>query len=44
MNNERIDFSKGNILVVDDMPDNLRLLAGLLTEQGYKVRPDANDL
>lgn len=29
---------KGDILVVDDTPDNLRLLASMLTEQGYKVR------
>ncbi|WP_353259948.1 response regulator [Prochlorothrix hollandica] len=29
---------KGDILVVDDMADNLRLLATLLTERGYKVR------
>ncbi len=28
-----------NILIVDDIPDNLRLLVGLLTEQGYKTRP-----
>jgi two-component system NtrC family sensor kinase len=28
-----------NILVVDDTPDNLRLLVGILTKQGYKVRP-----
>jgi two-component system, NtrC family, sensor kinase len=28
-----------NILVVDDTPDNLRLLVGILAEQGYKVRP-----
>ncbi|KAM3097461.1 response regulator [Phormidesmis sp. 146-35] len=28
-----------NLLVVDDTPDNLRLLVGLLTQQGYKVRP-----
>jgi two-component system sensor histidine kinase/response regulator len=27
------------ILVVDDTPDNLRLLVGMLTERGYKVRP-----
>lgn len=26
------------ILVVDDIPENLRLLASILTEQGYKVR------
>jgi len=28
-----------NILVVDDTPDNLRLLITLLGEQGYSVRP-----
>ncbi len=27
-----------NILVVDDTPDNLRLLTGMLTEHGYDVR------
>jgi signal transduction histidine kinase len=31
-------MSKGDILVVDDIPDNLRLLAGILSKQGYKVR------
>jgi len=34
--------SKGNILVVDDKPDNLRLLVNLLSEQGYLVRPVPN--
>ena len=29
---------KGDILVVDDSPANLRLLSFMLTEQGYKVR------
>ncbi|MGB8687874.1 MAG: EAL domain-containing protein [Microcoleus sp.] len=29
---------RGNILIVDDLPDNLRLLRDTLTEQGYKVR------
>ena len=29
----------GNILVVDDTPASLKLLTGLLREQGYKVRP-----
>lgn len=33
---------KGNILIVDDMPDNLRLLADILAERGYKVRPAPN--
>ncbi|EKD07961.1 MAG: response regulator [Limnospira sp. PMC 1291.21] len=28
----------GNILLVDDKPDNLRLLSQMLTEQGYNVR------
>jgi len=28
-----------DILVVDDNPDNLRLLSNLFTDQGYKVRP-----
>lgn len=32
----------GDILIVDDTPANLRLLAGMLTEQGYKVRPAPN--
>ena len=30
--------SKENILIVDDTPNNLRLLSTMLTEQGYKVR------
>lgn len=29
---------KGDILIVDDTPDNLRLLSAMLTEQGYDVR------
>ncbi len=32
----------GDILIVDDTPANLRLLAGMLGEQGYKVRPAPN--
>lgn len=28
-----------NIVVVDDMPDNLRILVSILKAQGYKVRP-----
>ena len=29
---------QGNILIVDDLPDNLRLLRDALSAQGYKVR------
>ena len=28
-----------DIVIVDDVPDNLRLLVGILKEHGYKVRP-----
>lgn len=31
--------SQGNIIIVDDTPENLRLLASMLSERGYKVRP-----
>lgn len=34
--------SKGNILVVDDTPEHLRLLVGVLSEKGYEVRPVTN--
>lgn len=34
--------TQANILVVDDNPANLRLLASLLTDQGYGVRPARN--
>lgn len=30
---------QASVLVVDDTPENLRLLCGILTEQGYEVRP-----
>lgn len=33
---------KGNILIVDDTPHNLRLLSSILKAQGYKVRPAIN--
>jgi signal transduction histidine kinase len=33
---------KGNILIVDDTPDNLRLLSSTLTQRGYKVRSVIN--
>lgn len=34
--------SNGDILVVDDCPDNLRLLSSILNERGYKVRSVIN--
>ncbi len=33
---------KANILVVDDTPDNIRLLSTILTNQGYEVRKALN--
>jgi two-component system, sensor histidine kinase and response regulator len=30
--------TKGNLLIVDDTPDNLRLLSAMLSEQAYDVR------
>ena len=33
------NMAKGNILVVDDNPNNLRILVGMLSDRGYKVRP-----
>jgi diguanylate cyclase (GGDEF)-like protein len=38
MNTNYASQYKADILVVDDKPDNLRLLSTMLTEQGYKVR------
>ena len=31
--------TKGSVLIIDDNPDNLRLLTAMLTDKGYKVRP-----
>ena len=31
-----------SIVIVDDIPNNLRLLADILQKRGYKVRPAAN--
>jgi adenylate cyclase len=39
-NDEPVD--QANILVVDDTPDNLRLLSTILTRQGYQVRKALN--
>lgn len=38
MNNDRDRVNKANILVVDDKPDNLRLLSAMLSQLGYEVR------
>jgi len=38
MSSPHLESHKGDILVVDDTPNNLRLLAAMLTEKGYEVR------
>ena len=38
-NKSKADVLHGNILVVDDVPANLTLLAGMLKEKGHRVRP-----
>src|SRR5919199_1838488 len=38
MFSDRTSSTKVDILVVDDIPDNLRLLSTMLAERGYKVR------
>lgn len=38
MKSEQVHTPKGNILIVDDTPDNLRFLSHVLTEQGYEVK------
>ncbi|WP_341328201.1 response regulator [Methylotuvimicrobium sp. KM2] len=37
-----MDVKNVDILIVDDTPANLHLLASILKEEGYKVRPAAN--
>jgi sigma-B regulation protein RsbU (phosphoserine phosphatase) len=39
MSRYQANAPKGNILIVDDTPANLRLLSQMLVEQGYQVRP-----
>lgn len=39
---EQNEHYQADILVVDDTPDNLRLLIRILQKQGYKVRPVTN--
>jgi phosphoserine phosphatase RsbU/P len=36
---ENPEPQRANILIVDDTPANLQVLAGMLKERGYKVRP-----
>lgn len=38
MSSDHSSTTKGDILVVDDRADNLRLLSTMLSDQGYKVR------
>jgi signal transduction histidine kinase len=38
MNSDQSQGNLGNILIVDDEPNNLRLLSNLLKKQGYKIR------
>lgn len=42
MNSAHSFTAQGNILLVDDTPDNLRLLSDILNKQGYKVRSVMN--
>lgn len=38
MNSESLESLPGDILVIDDTPDNLSFLSRVLSEKGYKVR------
>lgn len=42
MNNSQTELNKGNILIVDDTPENLQVLSATLSERGYKVRGVVN--
>lgn len=42
MTNTPLNSSKGNLLIVDDTPANLRLLVEIFKERGYQVRPAPN--
>ncbi|MDZ7967073.1 MULTISPECIES: EAL domain-containing protein [unclassified Nostoc] len=42
MNYEHLDPNKKDILIVDDMADNLRVLSSILTREGYNVRKALN--
>ncbi|MBD2484864.1 diguanylate cyclase domain-containing protein [Planktothrix sp. FACHB-1365] len=42
MNNDQNPLNSCEILIIDDYPDNLRVLAAILSEQGYRVRKAIN--
>ncbi|MEH1822404.1 MAG: EAL domain-containing protein [Nostoc sp.] len=42
MNYEHLDPNKKDILIIDDMADNLRVLSSILTREGYNVRKALN--
>ncbi|MBW4563242.1 MAG: EAL domain-containing protein [Mojavia pulchra JT2-VF2] len=42
MNYERLDSDKKDILLIDDMANNLRVLSSLLAREGYNVRKALN--
>lgn len=42
MNNNNNNDNKGDILIVDDLPDNLRVLSQILVEKNYHVRKAIN--
>ncbi|MCW6051106.1 response regulator [Lyngbya sp. CCAP 1446/10] len=42
MNSNQCPIISANILIVDDKPDNVRLLSTILTTQGYQVRKALN--
>ena len=42
MNQQQESETRGTILVVDDVLENLRLLNTILAEEGYKVRKVRN--
>jgi CheY-like chemotaxis protein len=41
---DELGTSKGNILIVDDLPENLHFLTEILAKEGYKVRGVTNGL
>ena len=42
MNNNQSESHRGNILIIDDQLDSLRLLTNILSEQGYEVSSAIN--